>query len=125
VTHLLRIAALLLVTASPAEAEKPAKIPVTLGNWKGPHANTFKGAVRRGVSKGCVVVKKDKARVVIDGEVTESSPNHFTVRVMVKSPKNDEIIESREYAYSKPNASGGQADRMGRDIVAIAQRAPQ
>src|SRR5579859_338670 len=85
---------LLVTTAPPLYAEKPAKIPVAFGAWKGPHAGTFKSGLRRGLAKGCAVVGKNKARVIIEGEVTEQENKHFSLRVVVKSPRGDgDIIE--------------------------------
>jgi ABC-type sugar transport system substrate-binding protein len=110
-----------------AFAEKTEKIPVAMGSWKGPSANTFKGAVRRGLSKECAVVggKAAKtARVVIDGEVESSDPKHFVVRVIVKSPKSGEVVEQKEYKFSKASATQAQSDRMGREVSEIVRRAP-
>jgi hypothetical protein len=107
-----------------ARAEKPPKIPVAMGTWTGPHAGTFKSAVRSGVSKDCSVVKANKARVIIDGEVTEAEKG-FTVHVTVKSPKTNEIVESREYSFSKPQVSQAQTHKMGHDVTEIARRAPE
>lgn len=107
-----------------ARAEKPARIPVAMGTWTGSHASRFKSGVRSGVSKDCVVVRAEKARVIIDGEVTEADKK-FTVRVIVKSPKTNDIVESREYSFSKPEVSQAQSHRMGRDVTEIARRSPE
>jgi hypothetical protein len=113
------------VGAAPAQAEKPPKIPVAFGAWTGPHAGSFKSGVRSGVAKECAVVRAEKARVIIDGEVTETEPKHFKLRVIVKSPKTNDIVESREYTFSKPEVSQGQSHRMGRDVFEIARRSPE
>jgi hypothetical protein len=120
-----RVALLVIALAAPtAYAEKPPKIPVAFGKWTGPHAGTFKGAVRNGVSKGCVVVRPAKARVIIEGEVgAEDKP--IKVRVILKSPTNNEIVESREYTFNKPSVSAAQSRKMGRDVTEMAQRAPE
>jgi hypothetical protein len=114
----------LLLMALPALAEKPAKIPVAFGAWKGPHASTFKSGLRRGLAKGCAVVARNKARAVIEGEVTEADKK-LTVRVTLKSPKSDEIIESREYSFAKPTVSAGMSNKMGHDVTEMAGRAPE
>jgi hypothetical protein len=111
-----------LMMAAAARAEKPPKIPVALGKWTGPHAGTFKSALRSGISKDCVVVRPAKARVVIDGEV--SGDTTFTVRVILKSPRTNEIVESREYTFSKPEVSQAKSHKMGRDVAEMARRAP-
>jgi len=108
-----------------ARAEKPPKIPVALGKWTGPHAGSFKSALRSGLAKDCVVVGAAKARVIVDGEVTSADEKHFTVRVIVKSPKTNDIVESREYSYSKPALSQAQSHKMGRDVTEIARRSPE
>jgi hypothetical protein len=114
----------LLLLVGAAHAEKPPKIPVAMGTWKGPHAGTFKSAVRSGVSKDCVVTKAAKARVVIEGEVTEAEKG-FKVMVILKSPKTNEIVESREYKFAKPQVSSGMAKKMGHDVTEIAMRSPE
>ena len=122
----LRAIVVLLVVALGAvmaHAEKPAKIPVAFGKWTGPHASTFKRALRNGVKAGCVVVRADKARVVIDGEVS-ADDKPIKVRVILKSPQTQEIVESREYTFSKPSVSQAQSNRMGREVTDMAQRAP-
>jgi hypothetical protein len=124
--RLLKWVVLLLVAmGGGAHAEKPAKIPVAMGAWTGPHAGTFKSGVRSGVAKDCVVTRAEKARVIIEGEVKEGENNHFTVQVIVKSAKTKEIVESREYSFSKPQVSQAQSHRMGRDVTEIARRAPE
>jgi hypothetical protein len=110
--------------AGAARADKPARIPVAFGSWKGPHANTFKSGLRRGIAQDCVVVSPQKARVVLDGEVSEKGKG-FAVRVIVKAPKTNEIIESKEYPFSKPSVSAAQSKKMGRDVVEMARRAPE
>src|SRR3954454_9191648 len=88
----------LLLLGGVAGAEKPVKIPVAFGAWKGPHAGRFKSAVRGTIGKDCVVVRTEKARVIIEGEVTEAEDTKkLTVKVLVKSPKTNEIVESRDY----------------------------
>ena len=116
--------ALLLVLLGAAHAEKPAKVPIAFGKWTGPHASTFKSALRKGLQKGCVVVRAGKARVVIDGEVSaEDKP--IKLRVILKSPRSGEIVESREYTFAKPTVSSALANRMGREVTEMAQRAPE
>jgi hypothetical protein len=124
--RLARMVVLLVVAAFAvvAHAEKPAKIPVAFGKWTGPRAGTFKSAVRNGIKKGCVVVRPDKARVIIEGEVSaEDKP--IKVRVILKSPNNQEIVESKEYTFYKPTVSQGQSNRMGREVTEMAGRAPE
>ena len=114
-----------LLLGGVALAEKPAKIPVAFGGWTGPHASRFKSAVRGTIGKDCVVTRADKARVIIEGEATESDDKKkVTVKVVVKSPKTNEIVESREYSFSKPEPSSGQSKKMGHDVVERAKRAP-
>jgi hypothetical protein len=115
---------LALLVGAAARADKPVKIPVAMGTWNGPHAGTFKSAVRSGMSKDCVVTKAAKARVTVDGEVTEEEKG-FKVRVVVKSPKTNDIVESREYSFAKPTVSSGMAKKMGHDVGEIAKRAPE
>jgi hypothetical protein len=107
-----------------ARAEKPPRIPVALGKWTGPHAGSFKSGLRGGISKECVVVRADKARVIIDGEVT-GTDKPFKVRVIVKSPRTGDVVESREYTFQKPSPSGPQSRKMGHDVTEIARRAPE
>src|SRR5689334_16743298 len=116
---------LLVMLLGLARAEKPPRIPVAMVSWTGPHAATFKSAVRNGVSKDCVVTKAAKARVIIDGEVAEKEKGGFTVHVIVKSPKTNEIVESREYSFAKPQVSSGMSHKMGHDVVEIAKRSPE
>jgi hypothetical protein len=115
---------LLALSAVTAHAEKPAKIPVAFGKWTGPHAGAFKSALRNGIKNGCVVVRADKARVIIDGEVN-GDDKPIKLRVILKSPKTQDIVESREYTFSKPTPSQNQANRMGREVTEMAQRAPE
>jgi hypothetical protein len=117
--------ALLGFTTRATGAEKPPKIPVAMGKWTGPHAGSFKSAVRGGIAKDCAVVRADKARVVIEGEVTEKENKHLTVRVILKSPKTSEVVESKEYEFAKPNVSHGMSQKMGRDVFEMARRAPE
>jgi hypothetical protein len=124
VLTLIKSLLLLLVLASPARADKPAKFPVAFGAWKGPHAGTFKSALRRGLAKGCAVVARGKARALIEGEVTDNN-GKLSVRVVVKSPRTDEIVESREYAFAKPNVSAGMSSKMGREVTEMVSRAPE
>ena len=107
-----------------AQAEKPPKIPVALGAWTGPRAGSFKSGVRSGVAKECQVVRANKARVIIDGEVTEED-KRFKVRVIVKSPVTNDIVESKEYTFSKPELSQGQSRKIGHDVFEIARRSPE
>jgi hypothetical protein len=106
-----------------ARADKPPRIPVALGKWTGPHSGTFKSALRSGIAKECVVVRADKARVVIDGEVT--GDKSFTVRVILKSPKTSDIVESREFTFAKPQVSAAKSRKMGHDVAEMARRAPE
>jgi hypothetical protein len=111
------------IGAAAARADKPPRIPVALGKWTGPHAGTFKSALRSGLGKDCVVVRADKARVVIDGEV--SGDKSFTVRVILKSPKTNDVVESREFTFSKPDVSQAKSHKMGHDVAEMARRAPE
>jgi hypothetical protein len=106
-------------------ADKPPKIPVAFGKWTGPHASHFKSALRSAATKECAVVSASKARVIVDGEVTEKEDKHLSVRVLVKSPKTNELVESKEYVLAKPDVSKGQARKMGHDLFEIARRAPE
>jgi hypothetical protein len=117
-------ALLVALMSGGAHAEKPAKIPVAFGKWTGPHASTFKSALRNGVRKGCAVVRADKARVVIEGEVS-ADDKPIKLRVVLKSPRSGDIVESREYTFSKPTVSAAQSKRMGREVTEMAQRAPE
>jgi hypothetical protein len=113
----------IVMGAAVAHAKKPPKTPVAFGKWTGPHAGTFKSALRNGISKGCVVVRAEKARVIIDGEVgAEDKP--IKVRVILKSPKTSDVVESREYTFSKPSVSQAQSSKMGREVAEMARRAP-
>jgi hypothetical protein len=109
--------------AAVAHADKPPRIPVALGKWTGPHAGSFKSALRSGLSKDCVVVRAEKARVIIDGEVTGDKT--FSVRVILKSPKTNELVESREFTFSKPDVSQARSRKMGHDVAEMARRAPE
>jgi hypothetical protein len=128
-THRLstKLAALLVAMglALPVLAEKPEKLPVAFGAWQGPRAATFKSALRRGLAKECNVVAPKAARALIDGQVSSEDGKKFSVKVIVKSPKTKEIIEQREYTYSKPSVSQAQANRMGREVAAMARRVPE
>src|SRR5258706_9638066 len=106
-----------------ASAEKPEKIPVALGSWKGPHAGSFKSALRRGLLKECVFVRAKAARVTIDGEVTEQG-KRFSVRVLVNSTKTGELFEQHTYSYARPTLSDGQSNKLGHDVAEVARRAP-
>jgi hypothetical protein len=116
---------LMLGAAVAMGAEKPPKIPVTMGTWTGPKASHFKSAVRNGAAKECAFVRKDKARVIIDGEVKSEDDKHFSVHVIVKSPKTGDIVESRDYTFNKPEPSQNQSKKMGHDVTEIARRAPE
>jgi hypothetical protein len=105
------------------KAEKPEKIPVALGSWKGPSAGSFKGALRRGLAKDCTFTKPKTARAIIDGEVTQEGKK-FTVRVIVKAAQSGEVLEQREYPYSKPSLSQGQTNKLGREVAEMVRRAP-
>jgi hypothetical protein len=120
-----RIVAFIVVLAgAAAHADKPPRIPVAMGTWTGPHAGTFKSAVRNGMSKDCVVTKASKARVLVDGEVAAEEKG-MKVRVIVKSARTNEIVESREYTFAKPQVSAGMSKKMGHDVGEIAKRAPE
>jgi hypothetical protein len=108
-----------------ARADNAPKMPVAFGKWTGPHAPHFKSALRSGLAKDCVVVRAEKARVIIDGEVTEKDNKHFVLRVMVNSAKTKELVESKEYTFSKPDASQAQSRKMGHDVFEIARRTPE
>jgi hypothetical protein len=122
VEWLLLVGAIVVSTAS--RAEQPPKIPVAMGAWTGPHAATFKGALRSGMSKECVTTKAAKARVVIDGEISAAEKG-FKVRVILKSPKTQDVVESHEYTFAKPKVSAGMSKKMGREVCAMAVRAPE
>ncbi len=113
-----------LTLGASAHADKPERIPVALGRWTGPHAGSFKSALRGGTAKGCMVVRAERARVIVDGEVT-GTDKPWKVRVIVKSPKTSDVVESREYTFYKPTASSAQGKKMGRDVCEMAQRAPE
>jgi hypothetical protein len=113
-----------LAMGAVAQAEKPEKIPVAIGAWTGPKASRFKSAVRSGVGKECKVVSASKARVIIDGEVTEADKK-FKVRVIVKSPVTSDVVESKEYTFNKPEPSQGMSRKMGHDVFEIARRSPE
>src|SRR5262245_52043236 len=123
--RLFKTIVLLVVALGIAHAEKPAKIPVAFGKWTGPHAGSFKSAVRSGIAQGCVVVKPEKARVIIEGEVTATDEKRIKVLVVLKSPRTHEIAESREYTFAKPNVSAGMSKKMGREVTEMAGRAPE
>jgi hypothetical protein len=125
-TWVQRLALLLVVGIALTAAARPTapdKIPVSFGSWTGPSARTFKSALRHGLRKDCTVVGAKTARVIIDGVVSEQGKG-VVVRVTVKSPKDGEIIESREFPFSKPTPSQSQGDRMGAAVVDMARRAP-
>lgn len=124
VSTLIRALALTLLVATPVRAEKPAKLPIAFGAWKGPSAGTFKSALRQALAKTCAVVPRGKARVVIEGEVRPQDKG-VSVRVSLKSPRSDEIVESREYSFAKPKVSAGQAGKMGREVTEMVGRAPE
>jgi len=117
------IALALALAALPARAEKPEKIPVALGSWKGPSASSFKSALRRGLAKDCVIVGAKRARAILDGEVVQDG-KAFTVRVIVKSAKSGEVAEQREFPFAKASVSSAQANRMGRAVADMVRRAP-
>jgi hypothetical protein len=125
VVKLLVVMAIFVLGLSPfaARADKPEKIPVALGSWKGPSANTFKSALRRGLAKDCLVVGAKRARVVIDGEVSQEAKG-FTVRVIVKSAKSGEVAEQREFPFAKANVSPAQSNRMGHAVADMVRHAP-
>ena len=119
------VALLSLVVLAPsgAHADKPEKIPVAMGKWKGPHAAGFKSALRRGLAKYCTIGSAKKARAIIDGEETEEGKK-AKLTVIVRAAKTKEVVEQREYNFSKPSASAGQASKMGREVAEMAGRAP-
>jgi hypothetical protein len=109
--------------AGAARAEKPEKIPVAIGDWKGPSASTFKSAVKSGIAKDCKIVGKKTARVIVDGEVTPDGKG-FQVRVIVKAAKSGEVAESHSFPFAKAKASKGQSAKMGKMVTEAARRAP-
>ena len=115
--------ALVLVGAL-AHAEKPEKVPVALGSWKGPSASTFKSALRRGLAKDCTFVKAKKARALIEGEVTSADGKKLSVKVIVKATTTGEVVEQRSYQFAKPSVSAAMASKMGREVADSARRAP-
>jgi hypothetical protein len=128
VTYVLMLFVVLGGAVARAEKpEKPEKIPVAMGTWTGPKASRFKSAVRSGIVavKECAVVRPNKARVIIDGEVKSEDDKHFAVHVTLKSPKTNDIVESRDYTFNKPEPSQNQSKKMGRDVTEIARRSPE
>jgi hypothetical protein len=121
------VLALTLVAAVPAAAadkEPVEKIPVTFGSWTGPSASSFKSALKKGLGKDFTMVSAKKSpRVIIEGTSTEQGKG-VVIRVIVKSPKSGEIIESREFTFSRPQPSGGTATKMIKATVEIVRRAP-
>jgi hypothetical protein len=120
---LLVVLFLAAVGATRARAEEWPKVPVALRAWTGPHAAAFKGRLKRGLAKGCTVVRPKAAQALIDGEVAPRG-KRFALRVIIKSSKTGELVESREYLLSKPTISRAQADRMGREVTDMARRVP-
>jgi hypothetical protein len=118
--------AILVGIAGTAAAKPPApdKIPVAFGSWTGPSASRFKSALRHGMQKTCAFVSAKKARALIEGVVSEQGKG-VSVRVTVKSQKDGEVVESREFPFSKPTPSQAQGDKMGRAVAEIARRAPE
>jgi hypothetical protein len=122
-----RLALLVVVgsaSVAAAKAPPPPKVPAALGSWTGPSASRFKSALRHGLRKDCDIVSAKKARVLIEGVVSEQGKG-VVVRVTVKSQKDGEVIESREFPFSKPTPSQAQGDKMGSAIAEIARRAPE
>jgi hypothetical protein len=118
----LLLAALLLV-ALPAAAKPADKIPVAFAQWSGLRANSFKSALRSAVAKECRSVKPAAARVLVEGEVSEKGKGAL-VRLVLKNPKDGEVVESREFSFPRPQPSGPQVKKMGRALVEMARRAP-
>jgi len=114
---------LLMVSAAAFAKEKVEKIPVAVGKWEGPNASTFKGALKRGLTKECRVVGAKSARVVVEGMVLEHGKG-FVVRVIVKQPKSGEVVEQKEFTFAGARASAGQSNKMGHAVAEIARRAP-
>jgi hypothetical protein len=104
-------------------AEKPEKLRVALGSWTGPHAGSFKSALRSGMRKECLFVNAKTARAIIDGEVVEQG-KRFSVRVIVKSAKTGEVAEQREFSFAGPSPSQHQSSKMGHDVAEMVRRAP-
>jgi hypothetical protein len=126
--HLTITAGVLALAPTPAvaarsEKAKADRTPVMFGSWKGPSARVFKSALRNGIAKECLVVGPKAARAIIDGEVREQGKG-VVVRVIVKAAKSGEVVEQREFTFSRPQASRSQADRMGRAVADMARRAP-
>ncbi len=117
------VIALVVLGFGAARAEKPEKLRVALGSWKGPHAGSFKSALRSSLGKDCVFVNATRARAVIDGEVSEQG-KRFSVRVIVKSAKTGEVVEQREFSFAGPSPSKHQSSKMGHDVAEMVQRTP-
>ena len=86
-------------------------------------AGAFKGGLRGAIGKDCVVVARKKARVVLEAVVAPENKGavvHFTM----KSPKTDEIVESRDFHSPRPQPSAGLTRQMGRAVAEMARRAP-
>ena len=104
-------------------APKVEKLPVAFGAWTGKGAGSWKGALRGKLNKECAFVGPKKARVLIEGTLTEQGKG-VTVRVVVKATKTGEIVETKEFSFPRPQASGPKAVKMAKAIVEITRRAP-
>jgi hypothetical protein len=122
---ILAVALASATAAARPKAEKPEKIPVALGSWRGPSASAFKDALKHGLGKECKVVgaKSKGARALVDGTVEERGKG-VVVRVVVKQPKTSEVVEQREFPFARPKPSRAQGDKMGKAVAAIARRVP-
>jgi hypothetical protein len=122
---LIALVAPLLLASGPAAAKepKPDKIPIAVGSWTGKYAGTFKSALRGSLGKDAKIVSAKTARVVVDGTVEEKGKGAL-VTVIVKLPKSGEVLERRDFTFSKPSASKGQASKMGKMVLEAAKRAP-
>lgn len=118
--------ALVAASAHAAPKPKPEKLPVAFVPWTGKSANAFKGVLKGKLAKECVFVGPKKARVLIEGTVTEKEPpsKAVTVKVVVKSAKTGEIVETKEFVFPRPSPSGDKMSRMAKAVVEITRRAP-
>ena len=118
------VAALFVLIANDASAApKPEKLPVAFGGWTGKGAGSWKSALRSRLNKECVFVGPKKARALIEGTITEKGKG-ISLRIVVKAAKTGEIVETKEFAFSRPAASGEKAAKLARAIVEITRRAP-
>jgi hypothetical protein len=116
-------AAALLVAAAPADAKPDDKPAVSLGSFTGPQARVFKGGIASHLRKENKVVGKKTARAVVEG-VVEEEDGKFRVRVIVRDPTSNEVVEERSYAFAKPKVDAGRGRRIARDVAEMARRAP-